>query len=343
SGLTPDCRLLEDRERINFSSFIRILAIGSINHPIDVILFGAIPLALIPISVERVARAIGARKGSHLAFTLAAICPFTLSNGLVLVRDGWTAAGFIIAILAIIERKYIISIIAIGVVFYIRGVSGGLIAAGVAGIALVSVPAQTRDPVDRLIRRAAVVCLGIIGLGAVFAAILPDLISRGVSPMLFRQDFLLRFIGANSPNSTLFTIMNQPFFVRIPLGFTFFFGSPFLKPEVIFVQGMFVPRNLLAVVAFPLVFLFSVRYFVRGAVSAVVRRHGLAIMMFGVFCVLLLIISQASLQLRHKTLVMPLFYVLVGYGAAYSTRTGRLLGAAAAGAFALVQVVFLFI
>ena len=108
-----------------------------------------------------------------------------------------------------------------------------------------------------------------------------------------------------------------------------------------FVDGLFVPRAFMAAVAFPVVFLVAVGPFVRGAVAAFARRHGLVLMAYAMYTVALLLISQSSLQMRHKTLLMPLFYVLAGYGVAHSTPLGRWLGGAVTASVLLVEVVFL--
>ncbi|MBC8228551.1 hypothetical protein H8E77_03265 [bacterium] len=55
------------------------------------------------------------------------------------------------------------------------------------------------------------------------------------------------------------------------------------------------------------------------------------------FFILLLIVSQISIQLRHKTMLMPLFYILVAYGFYNKTKLGEILGIGGSLSLILVQ------
>ena len=342
--LSADCNYLAKHDKLSYSQFIKGIAWWDLRHPLNILFVNVWGAALLPVAVREVTTHFSRSPvAAKWAFGFSAVCPFTLSNSLVLVRDGWTATAFIIAVLMLLRRRYLAMVAAVGLAFFLRGGSGALVAGALAGLALVAIPNSSRDPYGRLVRRGAVVVLGLVGVGVVGMAVLPQLMMKGVGGSLLREDFLLNFIGGSTPDSTLYVILMQPLAIRVPLGFAFFFGSPFLKPEAMFVDGVFVPRAFMAAVAFPLLFLVSVGPFVRGAVTAFVRRHGLALMAYAMYAVVLLLISQSSLQMRHKTLLMPLFYVLAGYGVAHSTPLGRWLGVGVAAAVFSVEVIFLFL
>ena len=66
---------------------------------------------------------------------------------------------------------------------------------------------------------------------------------------------------------------------------------------------------------FALVFPFYAALFTRGILRAIKSRHVVALALLAVFILDMILVSQASMQLRHKIPLMSMFYILVGYGA----------------------------
>ena len=58
------------------------------------------------------------------AFFLIAICPFTLSNSLILIRDGWSAMLFVGALYFFYELKFVRMVTLTALLFYLRVASG---------------------------------------------------------------------------------------------------------------------------------------------------------------------------------------------------------------------------
>jgi hypothetical protein len=108
-------------------------------------------------------------------------------------------------------------------------------------------------------------------------------------------------------------INKQPFFVRIPGAFLFYLGKPFFIPEKVFIEGSFIWRNALKCV-WSIIFAFYFKFLVQGTLYC--YREGSLLEKILVFSTIFifLMLSQASLQMRHKVMVMPLFYIFVSYG-----------------------------
>jgi len=134
----------------------------------------------------------------------------------------------------------------------------------------------------------------------------------------FRSDFLnttLRGSAAQDPGtSTFFLLSTLPWPLRVPLALAFYIGSPFLSLQSLYIKGLWIPRSFLTN-TFALAFPVYAALFTRGVLRALKSRHVGALALLAVFIFDMVLVSQASMQLRHKIPLMSLFYILVGYGA----------------------------
>jgi hypothetical protein len=341
-ALPEGCQRYSGKGLHRYTRALSVLSVFPVRHPLDALFANVWGAAMLPVFVRGVASWLsGSGRAARSAFLLAAICPFTLSNSLVLVRDGWTATLLIGALAFVVHKRYVWAAVCVAAAMYLRMGSGALALVVLVFVGYASSVVSARRPTSRLVRMAAGAALGGLILGAVTLAVGAALTERGMELQFYRADFVASFLSENSSDSTLFSILSQPAPIRVPLSFAFFFGSPFLKLGSVFAGDIFVIRSLLAAVLFPLLTLVTMPYFVRGGHFAVKRRDWVALALFTGYILALLVISQSSLQLRHKTLVMPLYYVLVGYGMSRSLPTGRLLGWLVVAAFAGIQVLFL--
>ena len=63
--------------------------------------------------------------------------------------------------------------------------------------------------------------------------------------------------------------------------------------------------------------------------------------LFALLFVLLLILSQFSVQGRHKTMLMPLFYILIAYGFVNNTKNTKIVGGILSILIFIVQIIFI--
>ena len=82
--------------------------------------------------------------------------------------------------------------------------------------------------------------------------------------------------------------------------------------------------------AFALLFPLYAALFTRGVMRAFKSKHVVALALLCVFLLNLILVSQASMQLRHKIPLMPMFYILMGYGATSPYKEHRQFGWAVA-------------
>ena len=66
--------------------------------------------------------------------------------------------------------------------------------------------------------------------------------------------------------------------------------------------------------------------FLRGVIRAWDTTNVLMLALVVTYCIDLSILSQASMEARHKTGLMPLMYIVVAYGARYRQRDAVILG-----------------
>lgn len=316
----------------NFAHMLRvpariIWALGGRLHPLDLLLFNAAGLAALP----TLTRALGLRVGldaraSNLAFLFTAVCPFMMLNGLILVRDGWEAVLFTGGLLAVVVRRWPLAVALTAATFWLRSGTGLLLVGTEALLAYADVRHWARYAYPSRALAVRVVLAGVLGL--VVAAVVVNVM--GTSEFsFFRSDFiastLTRSVEVDEGPSSFYTIMKLPVFLRVPLGFVFYWGSPFLSLRSLNMDGIWVPRMFLSNL-FSLLFLFYAAWFLRGVIRIVQdRRAGMVLVLIAVF-VGILILSQASMQLRHKTVVMPLFYLVVAAGLTRSEDRYRTLG-----------------
>jgi hypothetical protein len=143
------------------------------------------------------------------------------------------------------------------------------------------------------------------------------------SNLFFREDFVTDFL-AKYDGSILYKIMEMPFYLRIPLGTIFFLLAPFIS-ATIWSEGYFLPRNILSGL-FGILNIFYIRYFINTIMVSFKNKNVWIKATLYSFLLLLLLISQLTMQIRHKTMFMPIYYILVSYGIYNKTKTTNFIG-----------------
>jgi len=85
-------------------------------------------------------------------------------------------------------------------------------------------------------------------------------------------------------------------------------------------------------------FIWYFAYFSRTIVRIVKGSNSVVTIFVLIFLIDVLVLSQASMQIRHKVALMPLFYVILGFGYVYRRRTPVLVGLFAGSAVVFVNV-----
>lgn len=315
-----------------YTTFLDFISFYDIYHLMDIIWANLIPMVLLPVLTRALAYSLTENENvARGAFFLMAICPFTLSNSLILIRDGWTAMLFVGALYFFYEWKLGRMTILAVLLFYLR-VASGLQLAMVLGImSLVFYFRAERRWVRRSILGGLVLTGAAVAYGSFYllTIVTPIQTFSDVFDLLFREEFL-SFFRKRTPESFLLQLYSLPAYIRLPTSFAFFLVMPILPVGELFWGDVFVVRGLMSCL-YSLMFVFIFKYLISGVYGAVFSRRSKwpIALITASFLVLILALSQVSMQVRHKVIVMPLQYIIVAYGFYEGTRTGNILGAVA--------------
>ena len=136
-GLVSDDKLIPqglDKDMFWFifnSPYVNLLKIVypfSIYHPLTILIPNILGLVFVPYYTYKVAlKASNQEKVAKLAFYLVLFCPALITNGAILLRDGWTAFFTIASIYYAQEKKVAPFLIAIVLLSYLRISTGILV------------------------------------------------------------------------------------------------------------------------------------------------------------------------------------------------------------------------
>ena len=307
-----------------YSVFLRVAGtplslVFSRTHPLDFLYFNTFGISLLPLLTAGIASAFFRdARTTRVAFWTVLLCPFIMANGVILLRDGWVAAMFAGAVWSFLQRRWLVMFVFLAGVLYLRLPSGIMLAGSLLVLGPVyfgSYPESGgwRRP-DGFLRFVFPVVF--VGLALTLAVVLYLGFNRWDE--VFRSDFLNTTLRSNAAQdtgtSTFYRLSVLPWPLRVPLALVFYIGSPFLSLQSLYVKELWIPRSFLTN-AFALVFPFYAAMFTRGVLRAFKSGHLVALALVAVFIFDMVLVSQASMQLRHKIPLMPLFYILVGYGA----------------------------
>ncbi|MHA1337832.1 MAG: hypothetical protein ACTSPW_19170, partial [Promethearchaeota archaeon] len=289
---------------------IDLLFVNKELHPIDLLFVNVLGASFIPLFTKEVSYKISKNeKVSTISFFFTLFCPIIIVNSLILVKDGWTAALFIGSFYFLIERRYLFLILSIIFLLFLQISSGVLLIISllififfISNDKTIIINRSTKYFVSLFLLIITILALPYIFRFLEYYHLLEN--------FLFREEYLnFLTLGANE-NSMAVKIYTQPFLIRLVLGFFFYFGSPFLSYNSLFYEGKIVARSLI-LFSFPFLFIFYFKYFIHSAYFSFLSKQKSVLVLFIIFILNILLLSQLSIQFRHKTMVMPLFYILV--------------------------------
>lgn len=344
-GLVSDDRLIPrelNKDMFWFvfnNSYVNLLKVVypfPIYHPLTILIPNVLGLSFIPYYTYKVASTASSQeKVAKLAFILVLFCPMLITNGAILIRDGWTAFFTIVSIYYAQEKKIIPYLIAIVLLSYLRISTGILVfvcSLSIWNKALF----ENRKNRNRLI---GLILIVVVSLSFVSPVISDYIQYKNIS--FGRDEFVESFIGKDQ-NSTTYKLFTLPMYLRIPASFIFFFSYPYLSLGSI-TSSVFDIRGFLTGIIMPLLFIVYFRYMISGIVYSFIQKNAkdiktLVIILF----VFIAAVSMISLQLRHRTAIMPLYYILIAYGFYNNKLITRQIGSIYMVCYIMIQIVFLF-
>jgi len=336
-----------------YGLFLRLFGVpmyrlyGSV-HPLDLLFLNTAGLALMPFLTFKATRAItNDDKAARVAFVLSLLCPFTMANGAILIRDGFMSTFFVGSLYGLVSRRFVLmSVMLLGAAF-LRLPQAMLF---VGSFWLIAMSAWFGG--DRLpgtwrpgwLSASALLIAPLAVAATAFLVLGSALLDRfTVIQGFFRESFLGEFVlnqALQDPGTATFYAINQLALpLRLPLAFLFYFGAPHLALDTLVLKGALIPRQVLTAL-FALLSIVYTGFFVRGAMRAWDTRNTLLLGSILTYCIDLLILSQASMQVRHKVALLPLFYIIVAYGLRYRQRDAVTVGLAASFAMGAIELLF---
>jgi hypothetical protein len=323
-----------------FAKLIRAFTPLLIEHPLDALFFQSGTAALLATFSSKLMLQLSRdRQLANYVFVFAVVCPFLLMNGgAVLLRDTLTAALFVYSLCCINERRFVRTALVIALQFAVRP--------GTAAIFMFAYPiiyfGEVRDFVGRRpISSSAAAILFVLAVVIGFPLALEYVsgmyqVGGGVISLLGREVYT-DLSADSSVNALFLAIQQMPFGVRLVLNAAYIFMYPFLSIRTVVDAQYFDARSFLLNIVAPLYSLWLNAWFFAGALRGkpvIDRQRAITV----AIAVILILVGTYSLQSRHKTIVYPLYYILIAVGFAKATPNSRRVGYAISGFLVLIQI-----
>lgn len=284
------------------------------NCPIDLLGFNVAVMSLLPFYTVKILKHYTIKKSTeNFLDILICLCPFLVSNGLVLVRDGIITVLFCIFFLNYIENKWMKMIIAL--------VGIALLRLGTFFIIFIVLGLNVFYRSLRHLRKKQIINIilfilfGVILLVCFKNYFIDYYISKMGGKSVSRQFLIESALGSATKmgiNKTeYYSVLSMSPILKIPLSTIVFFVAPMFDINMVVLERHFIIRNFLFNVVYPIVFSFSLPFFVCGIVMLIRKKDKILLMVYFSTLILLAVIS---IQIRHKTLIMPLYYIICMVG-----------------------------
>jgi hypothetical protein len=321
-----------------FSLLISTFTPLPIEHPLDALFFQSGTAAMLATFTRGVMLQFGAeRRVANCAYVFVLACPFLMMNGgVILIRDTLAAALLVYSIYNINQRRYLVAAAAILLQIALRPGTGLLL-----GPAYLVIYWQE---IAQFVRRHPLLvaggCISVVLVAVQFATMALESFSTvyAIPKIGFLGRELIADLTADPDANALFLqIQQMPFLVRLVLNAAYIFLYPFLTLRTVLDAPFFDLRNIAMSLVIPVYAFWLNAWFFAGAVSGVraMQRQRAVVV---AIAVTLLLVGIYSLQTRHKTIIYPLYYMIVALGFCSATPMARRCGYVLSGLLLLVQV-----
>ena len=307
----------------NYADFLKILYPFKIVHPLTILMPNILGICFIPYFTLKLTYLLTQNyKVSETASLLVFFCPVLLSNGLILMRDGWVAFLTISGVFYLLKRNNRSFIIILIILFFIRPGSAMLLF--LAPLFYFNKSILKGKNFNKIPKVVLVFSMVTVLLYLTLPFLTEYLATKGLDSFE-RESFVETTIKKADAGSIIYKIYTLPIYLKIPIGFVFFLFLPFFQGEF-YTFNILNIRTIMFTTIMPILSLFYFRYFFSGLVYMYQKNEKEMKLFLYLFCFFLLIISQASIQPRHKTALMPFFYIFVAYGVHNENSSSKALG-----------------
>jgi hypothetical protein len=326
-----------------YSDLIVFITPFKIRYPLDIIYFQSGIAAIISTYVKQwTIQWFSDEKLGKMVYYLCIFSPFLMMHGgVILIRDTFVAALFILSLCCINRKRYMFAIIAVVIQFPLR-----------VGTAFILLPLYFiiyyNDIKHFFSKHLLFVVVPIIVI--LIAVYKQDLIieyfdiesllmSKGVS--IAGRELFEDLIATPEMNKIFLFIQEQQFIIKSFLSGAYIFFYPFLSFKGIMnSQGIDIRTFLLGLVYPIYLFWLNAWFF-----SALFSEHSIMKQLRPLLITIIIgfiLIGIFSMQSRHKTVLLPLYYIVVAVGYTYSSKKSKDLGFLISAIWIFVQLILTF-
>jgi hypothetical protein len=323
-----------------YTEIIKFFTPFKIHFPLDVIFFQSCIAGILSIYTKQFAEQItnNVKIGKYVYY-LCTFSPFFLMHGgAILMRDTFVAALFMLTLTSLNRKRYLVAIIAMGLQFPLRIGTGFILLFVCFFIYLPMIKSFFMNRKYLIIFSIIIIVyfsfyieiiLSYTGLDAI-------LIQKGIS--LAGREVFEALEEGNNGNVIFLFIQKQNILIKSILSGLYIFLYPFLNFKGIFTSAGLDIRTLLLNFIYPIILIGLNAWFFAAYLSSRKQFKSLLISLILGF----ILIGVFSLQTRHKTILLPLYYIVVAIGYEYSTRSAKKIGFLLSSIWLLIQVVLTF-
>ena len=321
-----------------FSSIVRWLTLPPTSHPMDLIFFQSGIAALLATFTKRFMWQMSAdRKLANTVYVLAVTCPFLMMNGgVIFIRDTLVAALLIYTLACLFDRRFILAAIAVGLEILIRPGTGVILLPAIAIIYL----SGGKKLLSKGNLAVAALCMPIAAFALVRISALRELLPGGdaIAQLSLTGREVWTDLRADAGSNAIFlALQEQTFLVKFILNGAYMFAYPFLNLTGSFATPYFDVRTVVMGLVVPIYAFWLNAWFIAGALTRVKAMDRQRQVIYA-FAITLLILGTYSLQTRHKTIVYPLYFLVIAVGMIRAKPTERQIGYFASFVLVAIQV-----
>jgi hypothetical protein len=322
-----------------FGKMVAAITPFRVDHPLDVLFFQSGTAALLATSSSRLMFQLSRdRKLANTVFIFTIICPFLVMNGgVIFLRDTLTAALLVYSLCCINDRRFVLAMLAVALQLSVRPGTGAILMFAYPVIYF----AEIRNFIGSRPITAGTLAIA-FACTSVIAAPLALQLAGGIYAKIDTVSLLGRELFADlsadpSANALFLAIQEFPYAVRLVLNAAYMFLYPFLSLKPLFDAAHFDLRAIFLGVVAPIYSFWLNAWFFAGALRGkpvIDRQRAITV----AIAVILILVGTYSLQTRHKTIIYPLYYIIIAIGFAKATPNSRRVGYAISAVLLLVQV-----
>ena len=278
---------------------------------------------------------------ANTAFLLAITCPFLMMNGgVIFIRDTMVAALLIYCLSCLVDRRFIIAGAAVLLEIIIRPGTGFIL---LPAIALIYLAGGRLFSARNLVVVALCLPLAVVVLArtSIFADLLPQYATSITQVTLSGREVFNDLRADAGVNTVFLALQDQPFLIRFVLNGAYMFAYPFLNPLDAQATPYFDARTVMMSVIVPIYAFWLNSWFIAGAITRVRAMNRQSMVAWSAILTLL-IVGTYSLQTRHKTIIYPLYFLIIAVGMVRAKRADRQIGYAAYFSLVAIQLAVAF-